>query len=139
VARYTKGKSGNPAGRKRGTRNFSALYLDRLGQDAAGEVVDAVIGKARAGDLDAAKLLLARVWPPRRGRAVCVRLPPITTAADLPVALAAVVQAVAAGALTPDEASAIANVLEVQRRAVETAGLDARVTALEEAAGGTGH
>jgi hypothetical protein len=139
VSKFEKGTSGNPAGRQRGSRNRAHRWLDSIGREAGHDVLEAVIVKARGGDMVAAGLILSRIWPPRRGRPIQVKLPPITTAADLPAALAAVVQAVAAGELTPEEASAIANMLEVQRRAVETAGLDARVTALEEDANGSGH
>ncbi len=59
-------------------------------------------------------------------------LPPVASAADLVPALAAVVAAMARGELTPDEANAICAVLESQRRAIETAELEARVAALEE-------
>ena len=52
-------------------------------------------------------------------------------ASDLPLALGALAEAVAEGSITPDEAQAVAAVLETQRRAIETAELDARITALE--------
>jgi hypothetical protein len=42
---------------------------------------------------------------------------------------------VAAGELTPDEAQAVAGVVEVQRRAIETAELAERIAALEARAG----
>jgi len=48
------------------------------------------------------------------------------------VAVGAVVAAVGAGTLTPDEAQAVAGILDLQRRAIETANLDARITALEK-------
>ena len=48
-------------------------------------------------------------------------LPPVKSAGDLPHALAAVVAAVAAGNLTPEEGRAVAAMLEVQRRGIELA------------------
>ena len=56
----------------------------------------------------------------------------MTTAADLVPALAAVASAMGRGELTPEEARAMCAVLESQRRAIETAELEARVAALEE-------
>ena len=38
----------------------------------------------------------------------------------------------AVGEVTPDEGSAVANVLEVKRRSIETANLEGRIQALEE-------
>ncbi len=91
-----------------------------------------VVEDAKAGDLRAAELLLRRLWPERKGRPVEVALPPVVVAADLVPALAAVVAAMGRGELTPEEAQAVCAVLESQRRAVETAELEARVAALEE-------
>ena len=46
-------------------------------------------------------------------------------------ALGAVAGAVAGGDLSPEEEQAVAAVLETQRRAIETAELEARIAALE--------
>jgi hypothetical protein len=62
-----------------------------------------------------------------------IDLPPVGAAADLPQALNAVMAAMAAGEITPDEASAIAAVIESRRKAIETEDLDRRLTALESA------
>jgi polyhydroxyalkanoate synthesis regulator phasin len=53
-------------------------------------------------------------------------------------ALAAVVAAMGRGELTPEEARAVVGVLEVQRKAIETAELEARVAALEDCVPGAG-
>lgn len=53
------------------------------------------------------------------------------TASDLPAALGAVTAAVANGTLTPDEGAAVASILDIQRRGIETADLEARLPALE--------
>jgi hypothetical protein len=79
----------------------------------------------------AAELILSRVWPAQKGRPVTVDLPPISAPSDLVAALAAVAQAVGGGTITPDEGQAVAAILEMQRRAVDTAELAARLEALE--------
>jgi hypothetical protein len=76
--------------------------------------------------------VLQRIWPVRKGRPVTLELPPIQTAADIVSTLGKVADAVAAGDVTPDEASAMANVLEIKRRTIETAELESRITALEK-------
>ena len=81
------------------------------------------------------KLCLERILPIRRRRPVLFALPPIESVSDLPVAMAAVVAAVADGTLTPEEAASISAVLEAQRRAVETAQLEQRIAVLEAARG----
>src|SRR5689334_7441164 len=89
----------------------------------------------KAGDLKAAEHLLARIWPPRRGRNVRIELAPIQSAAGVSEAMAAVLDAMAAGDITPDEAATIAAILEVRRKAIETQELAERITRLEQQTG----
>ena len=61
-----------------------------------------------------------------------IDLPPMTSAADLPTVVGAIAAAVAGAILTPDEGQAIAAVVELQRRAFETADHETRIVALEQ-------
>jgi len=128
---FGRGSSGNPAGKPRGAKNRVLLALDKVGADNARAVLDAAIAAAKGGDMRAVELILSRVWPTRKGRPVALVLPNVKTAADLPAALAAVVAAVAAGELTPEEGQAVAAVLEMQRRGIELADHEQRLEALE--------
>lgn len=136
MASYAKGTSGNPAGRRHGSRNKATIALDKLAADKAGEIVKAMAERAAAGDTEAARIVLARCWPPRRGRPVRIELPPINSPADIITALSAVVSAMAAGEISAEEGQAFASVLEQQRKAYELLELEARVQRLEQAAGG---
>ena len=129
---FRRGVSGNPAGKPRGVRHRVTLLAEHMLQDDAQDVVRAVLTAAKAGDMVAARLVLDRVLPPRRGRPVAIKLPVVHAAADLTVALGAIVAAVADASLTPEEGGAIAAVLETQRRAIETADLEDRIAALEQ-------
>jgi hypothetical protein len=129
--RFAPGNPGGP-GRPKGARHAALAALDAIGAEAAEEVLRRVVDDARGGDLRAAELLLSRLWPERKGRPVEVALPEVASAADLVPALAAVASAMGRGELTPEEARAMCAVLESQRRAIETAELEARVAALEE-------
>jgi hypothetical protein len=131
MARFERGASGNPKGRKVGSRPRALAMLDKIGQDNAADVVRAVIERAKNGDAAMASLLLARCWPPRRGRPIRFAMPRLSTAADLPGALAAVVTAVSEGVLSPDEAASVAIVLNAQMRAVEIVELDRRMKEIE--------
>jgi hypothetical protein len=66
---------------------------------------------------------------------VVFELPSGNTAADVVTTLGALVTLLAAGHLTPEEANAVASVIEGQRRAIETAEHEARLRALEERVG----
>jgi hypothetical protein len=123
--------SGNPKGPGTGSRNRASLLLDRMAEGEAEAVLASVLAAAKAGDMGAAKLLLDRVWPQRRGRPVHLELPRMETPADLAAALGAVAGAVGRGNLSPEEGSAVAAVLEAQRRAIETQELEQRLAALE--------
>ena len=80
----------------------------------------------------AAELILARIWPPRRGRPVRLDLPPVRTAAEVSDGMAAVIDAIAEGEVTPEEAATISNVLEARRKALETEELAERIERLEQ-------
>jgi len=121
---------GNP-GRPRGSRHEALKALDAIGADNAAAVMQAVVSAAKGGDMRAADILLRRLWPERKGRPVELDMPALTSAAGVTDALAAVVAAVAAGDLSPEEGQAVAAILEAQRRAIETADLEARIAALE--------
>jgi len=129
--RFKPGRSGNPAGKPPGARNRALAMLDKLGADSAADVVQGVIDAAKGGDMAAARAVLDRVWPVRRGRPVALDLPNVTTPEGVTVALAAVVAAMADGRITPDEAAAVSAVIEGQRRAIETVDLERRIAALE--------
>jgi hypothetical protein len=107
------------------------MALDALGAENARDVLASVVEAAKAGDMRAADILLRRLWPERKGRPVALDLPPMATAADIVGALGAVAGAVADGDLSPEEGAAVAAIMEAQRRAVETADLERRITDLE--------
>ena len=105
---------------------------EKLMEDDTEEVVTAVIAKAKEGDIQAAKLILDRIVPLRKGRPVQIDLPDMIDAGDVVNALSATLKAVSDGSLTPDEAQALAQILEGQRRAIETTELEDRIKTLEE-------
>ncbi len=119
------------AGRPKGARHRSTVLAEKLMQDDTREIVEAVIMAAKGGDMTAARLILERIAPLRRGRAVSFDLPATETPADLLTALDGLLRATAAGVLTPDEAATIAGLLETKRKTLETIEIERRLTALE--------
>ena len=129
----TRGKPfapGNP-GRPKGARHRATIAAEALLDGEADALTRKAIDMAKAGDTVALRLCLERLVPPRKDRPLVFDLPPVTGAQDHPAALAAVLNAVAAGELTPTEATAFAAVMEQHRRAIETAEIVARLEALE--------
>jgi hypothetical protein len=131
---YQPGQSGNPAGKRPGTRHRLTRLAERLMEADAADVVAAVVTAAKDGDMAAARLVLDRVLPAPRGRHVRFALPPIEGAADLTAALGAVLDAVSCGEITPDEGQCVTALIEARRKAFETLDLEARVDVLEQRA-----
>ena len=105
--------------------------LDQLAGADAADVLHAIVAKAKDGDPRCAELVLSRIWPQRKGRAVSFDVPVLETTTDLAMALGAIATAVGAGELTPAEGHSVAAVLEMQRRAIELVYLEARLAKLE--------
>ena len=123
---------GNP-GRPKGARHKTTILAEQLMADDVEVVVQAVIDKAKDGDMTAARIILDRLVPLRRGRPTPFTLPEQDDTDAVVQAFQSITSSLAAGELTAEEASAIASVLDAQRKAYETASIEARLEALENA------
>lgn len=121
---------GNP-GRPHGTRTRATRAAEALLEGEAEGLTRKAIELALDGDVQALRLCLDRIAPATKSRRVEFDLPEIVTATDVLRGLGAVLSAVASGDLTPDEGEILSKLLELKRRALETVGLESRVTALE--------
>jgi hypothetical protein len=131
VMPFEKGESGNPAGRPHGARNRATLLMQNLLAEEAEAIGRKAIEMAKAGDLAAIRLCMARLAPARKDEPVAFELPPIEKAADSVAATASIVAAVAAGELTPSQAAELCKVIDVYVRALECKDIDERLTKLE--------
>lgn len=131
---FQPGRSGNPRGKRKGTRHRLTILAASLMEKDAKAVVQAVVSKAKDGDMSAARLVLDRVVPVRRGAPVVFDLPKIKTTGDLKDALGSILAAVAAGRLTPDEGMALGAVVDAHRKNMEVVELEERIAALEKRA-----
>src|SRR6267154_4406739 len=110
--RFLPGQSGNPAGKRPGTRNRATLIREALDGDEEMVVARSVIDKAKSGDGVAARFLLGLLCPRPRGRAITLDLPEGAGAGDTVAAFNATLQAMAAGEITPDEALTVTRMLD---------------------------
>jgi hypothetical protein len=130
-SKWKKGQSGNPAGKKPGTRHRATIAIEQL-LDGEGEALTRkAIELAKDGDLVAIKLCLDRILPPRKSRAVNIDLPAVDTCAGVEQAQAVIVRVVAEGEITPDEGSTLSSILEARRKSIETNEHEVRLNRLE--------
>ena len=132
---FRKGQSGNPAGKPKGARHRATRAIQLLLEGEAEALTRKCIDLAKAGDTTALRLCMERLAPAMKSRAVHLSMPSIETAADVLKAQSAAIEAMASGEITPDEAATIAGVLEAKRKAIETADLEQRLTAVETSVG----
>lgn len=128
------GVSGNPAGRPKGARNKATLMAEAMLDGDVEGITRSAIALAKAGDPRAIRLCLDRLCAPRRDRHVSVDLPPVECAADAVRASAALLQAVAEGALTPAEAAPLGRLVELCLRGLEAKEREAAAAAPPPAA-----
>src|SRR4051812_42771506 len=116
---FKRGKSGNPDGRPKGARNITTVALEALLDGQAIALTQKAIDLALAGDIAALRLCVDRILPPRKDRPVTFGFPAITSAAEAAATMSAILGAVAAGEVTPTEASEVAKLVDSYVRAVE--------------------
>ncbi|MBM3535856.1 MAG: hypothetical protein FJX60_22830 [Alphaproteobacteria bacterium] len=101
-----------------------------MSEDVEG-VVKGVLAAARSGDMAAARIVLDRLVPVRKGRPVVLDLPTVENAEGVLRALGLVISETAAGNITPEEATILAGLLDAKRKAIETTDIERRLATLE--------
>ena len=125
---FRKGVSGNPSGRP--TCHMLAIREQLAkGKD---EVVKAILNAAKAGDMQAARLVMERLSPPLKSVSQAVRLDLPETSSPLVIARA-ILAAAASGSVPPDIAGQLVTALGTLCRIEEVEDLRDRVAALEKA------
>jgi hypothetical protein len=128
--RFSKGRSGNPAGRPRGSVNRTTRAAALLLDGEAEALTRKAVELALTGDPVALRLCLDRIIGVRRGRPVEfvgeLAVPRVATARDLAAAMSSVVAAATQGAITPDEAVALAQMVESFARTLDAAHVERR-------------
>ncbi len=123
---------GNP-GKPRGARNKTTVALEALLDKGAKAITRKAIAMAKDGDSTALRLVIERIIPARRGRPVSLPdMPKIASVADVPAVVASIMESVAAGDLTAEEASDLTAIMDRYVRAVCATEYESRLKSLEE-------
>jgi hypothetical protein len=131
TGQFLPGQCGNPNGRPRGAQNSLSLLL----KEDAGSIAEVMVGKAMAGDVAAAKLVMERVHPRLRSTAAPITVEFPQDSGPYPMA-EAVLRAALAGEISPDTAAQLVGVASQLCRIAEMEEFKARLEALERAVSG---
>lgn len=130
---FQPGASGNPAGRPKGALNRSTVAAMALLEGEAEALTRRAVDLALGGDTVALRLCLERLVAPVKDRPIqpgAVTLPPVEPG-SVARAVASIVEAVAAGNLSPSEGQALAGLFDAHRKAIEIEDFERRLAALE--------
>jgi len=125
---FAPGNSGKPVG----TRHRITRAVEELLEGEHEALARKAIEKALEGDNIALRLCLDRIAPVRKGAALSIEMPPVRSAEEAVEASVALLAAVSAGEITPDEAAAVVALLVGHKSIIEAGDLEKRIAALEE-------
>ena len=128
------GQSGNPKGKPPGSGELQRLRATIAAE--VPEILAKLVQAAKAGDIQAARLVLERVLPPIKATEQSA---PITLPIDgtLTAKATAVLAATAAGQLAPGQAAQFMAALSAMAKIAEVDELETRITKLENQNGRT--
>ena len=124
---FTKGASGNPAGRPKGIKDKRHRFSEAI-ESMIPQVLDSVFQKAIAGDMTAARMLLDRTLPNKRPEQERVE---ISHTGNFPSDAQNVLRSVLDGEVSPDVDASLLSAMTSVLKAVEMEELTKRIAALE--------
>lgn len=126
---FTKGASGNPAGRPKGIKDKRHRFNEAI-ESMIPDVLESVFQKAVAGDMTAAKILLDRSLPAKRPEQERVQIPIKENTA---LNAREVLRSVFDGEVSPDVGASLLASITGVLKAIEVEELAKRIEALEDA------
>jgi hypothetical protein len=124
---FKKGESGNPAGRKKGSAKIEPLRTGLI--EHVPEILNKLVIQAKAGDIQACKLILERVLPPLKSQASAVEIPVSETLAQQG---GEIIKATMVGQIPPDIGSMLITALANQGKLVELQEMTERLERIEK-------
>jgi hypothetical protein len=129
---WKKGQSGNPNGRPAGSRNKASIAVENLFLDEQERLTRKCIKLAMRGNMQALKLALERICPPRKDVPIIVDLPKVKKVKDSSKLTSALLKKVANGELTPSQGELLSRMAEKHIKVLQLNDLEARLQLLEE-------
>jgi hypothetical protein len=126
-------EKGHPGYKKTGSRHRVTQLAETLLSKDIKKIIEVVRKAAIDGDMVAARVVLDKLIPNARQRFVSFPMPAIETAADAEGAIGAVLAAVAAGQLVPDEADKIVSIIKSKAETTHMRLIEERLAVLEAA------
>jgi hypothetical protein len=121
MSKFIPGQSGNPSGRPKGALNKTTLATRALLEGEAEVLTRKAIELAKEGNPVALRLCLQRLLPPiRKDRTINFTLPTMEGPQDLFKGIAAILEAVAQGEITPQEGQTLTTILETSLKGAKT-------------------
>ncbi len=130
--KFRKGRSGNPLGRPRGIRNKATIAAEVLFEGEIEGICRKAIEEAKRGNIQAIKLVLDRVLPPKKEAPIFIDLPAMKTSSDILEAIHRVTQAISHGELSPTEGDCLTRIIERQAKVIEMNDFEERLKKLED-------
>jgi hypothetical protein len=130
--KFRKGRSGNPLGRPRGIRNKATIAAEALLEGEIEGICCKAIEEAKRGNIQAIKLVLDRVLPPKKETSIFIDLPVMKTSSDILEAVHRVTQAVSRGELSLSEGDCLTRIIERQAKVIEMNDFEERLKKLED-------
>jgi len=129
TTKFKPGKSGNPKGRPKGSKD-KRTELREMMQPHAEALVNKAVELAKNGDISALRICLDRLIPPYRAKDPVVVVGSMT--GTLTEQGQQVIEAVSGGELSPSDGASLLQALASQARIVEIDELTKRIKHLEE-------
>jgi hypothetical protein len=127
AGRFAPGQSGNPAGKKPGTKNRKTLMMEALREGEGKAAARVVIEKALAGDAVSARFVVSLVSPKPRGRTIQLEMPEDDDC-NVVTAFNVTLRALCEGEITPDEALQVSRFLDGRRKVLQAWQLEEKLT-----------